>query len=211
MDVPLFQQLTVPLALFFVALIIRGVFAFLETTITALRLFKIKEMAHNAKRYENIFHTLEKNPHRILITILIISSFADVICAAMATNIMEAVFNHFNLSSNWGFTLGVGFAGIMIILFGEILPKNLARSKSERLFQSLIWLINAAYYGLYPLVTLLIYFSDSIINRISDKQNSEGKGEWVSSEQEIRFLIDYIHDKGIMEKEKPKCYATFSI
>ena len=200
MDVSLLSQLYVPLILFFVSLFIRAVFAFLETSITALRLFKLKELARESdKKYESLFHTLEKDPHQVLITTLIVSSFADVTCAALATNIMEMVFEHFNLSIGLGFSLGVGIGGIMIILFGEILPKNIARSHGERMFRSMIWVVNLVYYLLYPFVRVLIRFSDSFLYRMGDQKETS---KWVSSEREIRFLIDYIHAQGILEKEK---------
>src|SRR5579872_7204936 len=201
MDDPLLPQLYYPLILFAVSLLVRAIFAFLETTITAMRLFKLKELASSANKYEHLFHALEKNPHRILITILIISSFSDVLCAVFATNIMETVFQWFNFSTGLGFSLGVGIAGITIIIFGEILPKNLARTQGERLFPSLAWLINIAYYALYPLVTVLIAFSDALLPKASRK-DGESASDWVSSEREVRFLINYIHDKGIMETEK---------
>jgi CBS domain containing-hemolysin-like protein len=201
MEVPQVSYLYFPLTLFFISLFIRAVFAFLETSITALRLFKLKELAQaTGARYEYLFHTLERDPHRILITILIVSSFADVTCAALATNIMETIFQGFNLSIGLGFSFGVGIGGIMIILFGEILPKNMARSHGERLFQSMIWIINIAYYLLYPLVTILIRFSDHLLHYTGSQKDTATA--WVSSEREIRFLIDYIHDQGILEKEK---------
>ena len=201
--VPLLAQLNVLIVLFFLALFVRAIFAFIETSITALRLFKLKELAKEmGSRYEALFQCLEKNPHRVLITTLIVSSFADVTCAALGTTIMEAVFHHFNFSAGLGFSAGIGVAGLMIILFGEILPKNLARSRGERLFRSSIWLINIVYYALYPLTSILIRFSDSILYRIGDGKKQTDGGEWISSEREIRFLIDYIHAQGILEKEK---------
>ncbi len=204
MKVSLLSQLYPSLIFFFISLFVRAVFAFLETSITALRLFKLKELAKQLSwRYKVIFDALEKNPHRVLITTLIVSSFADVLCAALATNITETVFEHFHLSSGLGFSLGVGIAGIMIILFGEILPKNLARSRGERLFSSMIWLVYLVYYLLYPVVTVLIKFSDGVLYRVG-KKNEGDTTEWVSSEREIRFLIDYIHAQGILEKEKTK-------
>jgi putative hemolysin len=113
---------------------------------------------------------------------------------------METIFQSFHLSTGLGFSLGVGIGGIMIILFGEILPKNMARRHGERLFKSMIWIINLAYYLLYPLVTILIRFSDRLLHYMGN--NNHAASEWVSSEREIRFLIDYIHSQGILEKEK---------
>ncbi|EKD48669.1 MAG: hypothetical protein ACD_64C00189G0001, partial [uncultured bacterium] len=203
MDVPLLTQLYPSLFFFFISLSIRATFAFIETRITALRLFNLKELESTVgKRYEILFQALEQNPHRVLITILIISSFTDVTCAAFATNITETIFEHFHLSSGLGFSLGVGISGIMIILFGEILPKNIARVRGEHMFTSVLWLINFVYYALYPLVTIMIKLSDAILYRTSDKSETEGSAQWGSSEREVRFLIDYIHAQGILEKEK---------
>jgi putative hemolysin len=202
MDVPLLQELNVLIIIFLISLTVRAVFSFLETSITALRLFKLKELASSHSRYEQLFVALEKNPHRVLITILIVSSFSDVVAAATATSIMETVFNRLNFAPGIGFTFGVGIAGFMIIIFGEILPKNLARGRGEQLFNSLIWVINIAYYALYPLATVLIRLSDAFIFRFSEKNPDNPASEWVSSEREVRFLIDYIHAQGIMETEK---------
>ncbi len=202
MQLPLLEQLTTPLICFVISLCVRAVFAFLETRITALRLFKLQELAKQTRRYKLLFQTLEKSPHRVLVTTLVASSFADVTTAALATNIMKTVFEHYNLSSSLGFSMGVGLASIAIVIFGEIIPKNLAKGRGESLFQSMLWLINAVFIVLYPLVTVLIRFSDSIIYRLTGRSAFEGSGEWIASEREIRFLIDHIHRKGLMEPEK---------
>ena len=195
------SQLVTPTIFFFISLIARAIFSFLETSITALRLFKLKKLAQTT-RYKTLLQTLEKSPHRVLITILIANSFADVTTAALATHIAETIFAHFNLSSSLGFTFGIAVASIAIVIFGEILPKNFAKGFGERVFKSLLWLINAIFYLLSPLATLLTQFSNSLIYKVVGKEAYEKGGEWITSEQEVRFLIDYIHEKGILELEK---------
>src|SRR5579872_33461 len=74
---------------FLVALAVCAFFSFLETSITALRLFKLKELAEISGKYKSLFDTLEKHPHRIIITILIVSSLANATSAALITHIME--------------------------------------------------------------------------------------------------------------------------
>jgi putative hemolysin len=208
MDTGLLPQLSTSLIFFVIALSTRGIFAFLETSITALRLFKLKELARSIGKYDLLFQTLEKNPHRVLITTLIASSVADVTTAALATHIGETIFAHFNLSSGLGFSAGIGLGSIAIILFGEIIPKNLARARGERIFKSMLWLINMLFYVLYPLVTVLTRFSDSIIYRIQGSKTTDPVGDWVASEREIKFLIDYIHGKGLMEPEKTEMLSN---
>ncbi len=202
MDIDLIKTIQIPTILFFVSLFVRAIFSFLETSVTALRLFKLKELAQSTSHYQVLFKTLEHNPHKVLITILIANSFADVTTAALANNIMEAVSVYFNLSSNVGLFLGIGIASIAIIIFGEIVPKSLAQGRGERLFKSMLWLTNLVFYILSPLATVLVFLSDILIKKIGGTRPTKTSSDWVTSEKEIRFLIDYIKDKGVMDTEK---------
>ncbi len=203
MEPSLLQTLQIPIIFFFVSLATRAVFSFLETSITAMRLFKLKELSKKTDHYKPLFQALEKTPHQVLVAILIANSLADVLTAALATQITETFFKSLQFSSGLGFFLGIGIATIAIIIFGEIIPKNLAKVRGERLFTSLLWLINLVFYTFYPLVTFLTRFSNAFLYKIAGPSKTKGEGTaWISSEQEIQFLIDYIYQKGLMEEEK---------
>ena len=80
---------------FIVALLICALFSFLETTVTALRLFKLKQISTTTPpRYQKLLETLEARPHQVLITILIAASLANVTAAALITTIMENIFTN---------------------------------------------------------------------------------------------------------------------
>lgn len=185
--------------IFVLSLLGCALFSFLETSITALRLFKLKELASIAPRYQALLNTLEKNPHQVLITILIANSLVNVTAAALITNIMENVFARLHLSGSLGFSLGIGVATTAILIFGEVIPKNLAKVHGEKLFKSTLWITNIVFYLLYPFVILLIKISSTIVSLVGV---STEPSELVTSEREIRFLIDYINEKGLMEREK---------
>ncbi len=187
---------------FFIALSFTALFSFLETTITALRLFKLKEVAQQQNaRYKNILSVLEHSPHRVLIMILIASSSANTIAAATITNLMEDIFTQLDWSRGLGFSAGVAIATGSILVFGEIIPKNFAKMYGERFFPSILWLINLMYKILNPIAVLLGTFSQGIIRLIWGKGAEEGV-ETLTSEREVKFLIDYIDEKGLMESEK---------
>jgi len=196
------SQLITPFICLCIALSFRAVLSFLETSITALRLFRLKELAHTTTQYLPLLQTLEKTPQRVLITILVANSFIDVSAASLATFIMSTIFTHIGFSGGIGFTFGITFASIGIVIFGEILPKSFAKIKSEQAFKSVLWLINCIYYTLYPFVTVLVKFSDYVMYKIGGKDALESSSQWISSEREIQFLINYIHEKGLLELEK---------
>lgn len=198
----LLSTLKIPILLFCISLCLRAIFSFLETSITALRLFKLKELAQSSGHYEALFKALEQTPHRVLITILIANAFADATTVAMGNYITENIFSNLGFSSGLGMTLGIGISSIAIIIFGEIIPKNLAKAQGERLFKSMLWITNLLFYGLYPIVSFLVRISDFIVFKLMGKKQGEQGSEWVSSEREIQFLIDYINEKGLIEREK---------
>jgi len=47
---------------FIISLLGCALFSFLETTVTALRLFKLKELSTSTTRYKKLLETLEENP-----------------------------------------------------------------------------------------------------------------------------------------------------
>lgn len=183
-----FEIVVFGFSLFFAAL-----FAFLETSFTALRLFKLKEMESSVAKYKGLFKTWETNPQRILITILIANNFAHVLCSVSIAEIMQ------HLIGGYGLAFGVAIATVVILIFGEIIPKSFAKSHHEGIFKASLWMINVLYKLLYPLVTILLaianFFSHKFGVRLLEK------GEEVS-EKEIEFLIDYSDEKGLMETEK---------
>lgn len=180
--------------LFFVMLAFAALFAFLETAFTALRLFKLRELEISVAKYKKLFDSWEKNPQRILITILIANNFAHVMASVLITEIMQ----HF--LGSVGLAVGVALATLMILVFGEIIPKSFAKTHHEKLFASFLWLINILYHLFYPIVTILLKIAETIFVRLGGKNILEKQD--IVSEKEIEFLIDYSDEKGLMETEK---------
>lgn len=184
---------------FLITLVSCALFAFLETTITALRLFKLKELAATNGHYQKLFQSLEKNQHRVLSTIIIANHLASFTAAVMSTRIMEQYFAEF--PSSIGFSLGIGLTTALILIFGEIIPKNIAKIHGEKILGSVLWLVNIIYYLLYPFINVLTTFANYLVYKIAGSKALEST-DFITSEKEIHFLIDYINEKGLIESDK---------
>jgi CBS domain containing-hemolysin-like protein len=68
--------------------------------------------------------------------------------------------------------------------------------------KSCLPIINFIFYFLYPVVTFLIRFSDFVVAKFIGAEIADSGTEWVSSEQEVQFLIRYTSEKGLIESEK---------
>ena len=183
------------LILFLISLVICALFSFLETSITALRLFKLKEIERSTTKYRNLFKTFDKDPQHILISILIATNMASVTCAVVSQQLIETLFHRMHMPEGIAFTLGITITAIVVSVVGEIIPKSIAQSLGSKTFTSTLWIINIFYYILGPISSILSKFSQYIA------QGTEESDQMVT-EKEIHFLINHIEEKGIMEDEK---------
>ncbi|HVX00311.1 MAG TPA: hemolysin family protein, partial [Candidatus Babeliaceae bacterium] len=149
--------------------------------------------------YDLLFQSLEKNQSRVLTTILIAFNLANVTVATVSTYLTERLFA--DLPGSIGFSLSIGLTTIVILIFGEIIPKNLAKIHGEKWLKSTLWITNFLFYSLYPLVTIFVKIAHYFIEKIGKGQGLE-ESEAITSEKEIQFLIDYINQKGLMEGDK---------
>jgi putative hemolysin len=188
------------LVLLVVSLILCALFSFIETSITSLRLFKLKEIAQATGKYKSLFQVFEKDPNRILITILVAYNLANVLAAVFSSQLMEKVSQALNISERLGFAIGI-FVTTTTILITDLIPKNIATTHGEKLFKSTLWITNIMYYALHPFVSFLSRFINAA-SRIIAGEQAHGVEESVTSEKEIQFLIDYINEKGLMERHK---------
>ncbi len=185
----------IKMILFFSSLLFVGLFAFLETAFTAIRLFKIKELAKQIGKYHRLFEAWEKNPQRILISILIAANLAHVICSVAITDVMQVMLG----DTGMALAIGVTTATIMILVFGEIIPKSFAKNHHEFLVGSTLWLINFLFYLFYPLTTLLLKIANGLVRRVGGPSLDVPD---VISEKEIEFLIGYSTTNSVMERAK---------
>lgn len=192
-------SLYINIVLFSASLIFCAFFSFLETSITAIRLYKLQELAQTTTgQYSELFRSLEQNQSRVLTTILVANNLANVIAATTGTLLAQKLLA--GLPKTIGIPLEILFTTAMILIIGEVIPKNMARTIGERFFKYTLWVTNVACYVLYPVVTIFLKISNYTIQKI--RGPGEPEEEVLTSEKEIRFLIDYINKKGLLEEEK---------
>lgn len=180
------------LILFLVSLLFAAMFAFLETALTALRLFEVRELAQATGSYSSLFSVWQHSPQRILIAILIAANLVHVVCSVTITDIMQQLLGDTGLA----LAIGVTTATIMILVFGEIIPKTFAKACKSVSLGSMLWLVNFLFYITYPFVSILLWIANCVMG------DSAATNQEEVSEKEIKFLIGYSDKKGGMDARK---------
>ncbi len=115
-----------------VLFILSAFFSASETAFTSLSRIKVGRMIEQRLRGAKLVSLLKENSSDFLATILIGNNLVNIAASVLATSIIIRMFEE----NGWNMGLAVGTAtGIMTLLiltFGEIIPKTVAIRKAER-------------------------------------------------------------------------------
>jgi len=180
------------LILFAVTIFCSAFFSGSEVAILGVSHMKAKQMAHyRVPRAKHLLY-LKEHTSETLITILIGNTIVNIIGPVLVTKYTIDTFGNVYLG------LVTGIVTLIILTFGEILPKTLASKNSKRiaLFVAPIFVV------LIKIFTPFVWF----FHMLSNLANSFGKKrakEPLVTEQEIKYLVMIGEKEGeINEQEK---------
>ena len=159
------------------------------STVNKIRLQKyIKEGNKKAKRTMFILD----NYDRALTTILIGNNLVNICASSLATVITLQLFGSSAVA------ISTGVLTLLILIFGEILPKCIAREKSESLSIAISSTIKLLMTITYPLVFIFIKFKTLILKFSS----SDNQAKPSVTEQELKYIVENIEGEGVLEKQE---------
>lgn len=176
-------------------LILSGFFSSAETALFSIGKTRIR---HRAKQGDRAFILIEKmkaDPHRLLSTILIGNNVVNVGAAAIATSIAIDMF------SSYAVGLATGVMTLLILIFGEVMPKSIAERNNLFIAKMFIYPV----YWLSVLFFPIIFFLN-FIPIITGKI----KRTPTATEEELLTFVEVVEEEGeIKEEEKEFIHNIF--
>ena len=153
-------------------------------------------LARTGKKNAKIFEELFKNKEMLICTILFANNLVNILASAIATKIL------IELTNNEGILYATIIMTLMILIFGELIPKTLALSKADQFALKIAPFMKVLVYILYPLTVTLNFVATSIL-KIFGVNYLNFKKEEVSEkrEEELRGAID-LHGDDSSKDEK---------
>lgn len=171
--------------------------------------FSIKQKDLNADfksanliyRYAN---SLIAFPRRLLITVLVGNTIANVAASIVSVSIASKIAHLYRFNFNIVLAIQIILITVIILLFGELLPKIFA-SKHPKLTIKVtaipLYLISTILYPVAELVTEIIKLSFSKIKI--------DKAKTAISEKEISDLAELGHERGTLEEDEQEIISSF--
>ena len=179
-------------------LIILGVmgssfFSSSETALTSLNVFKIRQMEENGVENSSLVRKLTDNIGKVLTTILIGNNIVNIVTTTIATIFFT------DLLGASGAVVSTIVLTLTILIFGEVTPKNIASSQSEKLALKVAKPIKFFDIILKP----LSFFLQAITNVLTKIIIGEDHpSQDLVTEEDLKTIVDVSEEQGVINNEE---------
>ena len=184
----------------FILLVLSAFFSSAETCLTTVNKMRIKSMADEKVKNARIVLKLIENQTKMLSAILIGNNIVNLTASSLTTSFAIQIAQKSGFSEMTSIITGAatGILTVLILIFGEIVPKTLATMSAEKLALTYAKPVYAVTTVLAPVAFLMNQISKGllIILRIDTKKQP------AITENELRTIVDVSHKEGVIESEE---------
>ena len=174
-----------------ICIILSGYFSATETAFSSLNKTRIKYMAEKGSKRAKRTLQLAENYDKLIATILIGNNIVNITTASIGTLLFVDL-----MGQELGATVSTVVVTIVVLIFGEITPKSIAKDYPERfamfsapMIGALLWLFSPLnfLFSLWKKLVALLFHSDE-----EDKM----------SQEELLLLLEEVEQEGTIDKSE---------
>lgn len=174
-----------------ICIILSGYFSATETAFSSLNKTRIKYMAEKGSKRAKRTLQLADNYDKLIATILIGNNIVNITTASIGTLLFVDL-----MGQELGATVSTVVVTIVVLIFGEITPKSIAKDYPERfamfsapMIGALLWLFTPLnfLFSLWKKLVALLFHSDE-----EDKM----------SQEELLLLLEEVEQEGAIDKSE---------
>ncbi len=186
-------QLSVPLLITLIVLIIlSGLFSSTETAFTSANKIRLKNLANNGNNRAASVLKLIDRYDKFISTVLVGNNLVNI----LATSLAGLFFGKLILDGDTSVVVSTAVMTFVILVFGEITPKMLAKIAPEKMAMGLFPFIWFVYIVFTPITALFSLYQKLLEKILHVKQ------EDVITEDEIITYVEEAEEDGTLKKEE---------
>lgn len=213
-------DLWILVAILFVCVALSAFFSASETAFTSANKVKLKTMMLNGSKRAKLAYTLAEDYDRLITTILIGNNIVNIAASSLATSLFLVLLNN---QANLATTVSTVVMTIVILIFGEVSPKAIAKESPENLAMTfapvlkLLCTIFTPFASLFSALKKLLTklfkteesesFIEEELMTMVDEAQSEGDMDAHEGEL-IRSAIEFNDDRDVLSVLTPRVDVT---
>lgn len=184
------ENMTLSIILIVVLVLFSAFFSATETAFSSVNKTKLKLKAQDGNAAAKNALNLAENFDKLLSAILVGNNIVNITLSVLFNNIFESVFPTNPAASG---VVSIAVSTVIVLIFGEITPKMIAKENSERLTMIVGYPIRVIMIILYPITILF-----SGIKFLLRKVLKSGEGEKIT-EEELLSMVEEAQEDGSLD------------
>ena len=178
-----------------VLIILSAFFSSAETALTTINNVKVRALVDESptRRVLTLQKTLD-NRSKLISAILIGNNVVNISASSLMTSLVIRIWG------NSAVGIGTGILTLLVLIFGEIVPKTWAMCNNEKLSLAYARVI----YLLMQLLTPVIFVIDKISGLFLGFLHIDPSARVTMTETELKTYVDVSHEDGVIEQEEKK-------
>lgn len=173
-------------------LVFSAFFSATETAVSSVNRIRLKTRADKGDKKAQLAMKNTEDYDKTLSAILIGNNVVNLSAASLSTVVCTAL-----LGESGAAIATVGMT-ILVLIFGEILPKSYAKDHSEKLALSVAWPLAALKTVLTPLIWVFV----QIKRLLTGRKNNELNVQPSVTEEELKTILDTVEEEGVLHSQE---------
>lgn len=175
-----------------ILLMLSAFFSASETALSSANKVRLRSYAEEGNKRAKMAIKVTDNFDKTLTTILIGNNVVNLASTTVATVMVSKMFDNPIM-----IPVSTAVMTVLVIIFGEIIPKNIANEFSEKVAMFVVYPLSWLMFILTPLVWLLICLKNLVIAICGGTKDSPSM-----TEEELKIIIDEIEDEGVLDESE---------
>jgi magnesium and cobalt exporter, CNNM family len=181
-------------------LILQAFFCASEMALVSANRLRIRHLAESGDSRARVIHKLLESPEKFLSTTMVGINLFLVLGATVASYLFS---RQLNIGEQGAFVATITMLPVVLI-FSEIIPKNVVRPRATRISLILSTPLRISYYLLYPLVKIVSWISTRLLSLFGVASETS---KLFSSVDDIRLLMREGKKQGALTEVEEKMIA----
>ncbi|MBQ3264607.1 MAG: HlyC/CorC family transporter [Ruminococcus sp.] len=174
-----------------VLILLSSFFSCVETAFSFANTIRLRSLIDSGSRRAKHALWVCDNFDKALTAILIGNNIVNLGCSSLATILCLDLFE------NYGAAIATGGTTLLVLTFGEVIPKCIGKEKSDSIVLHTGLILKIFTYILTPLVLLFTGIKSLVMKIGHIKKNSPSV-----TEDELKYIIESIEEEGILEEQE---------
>ncbi len=180
------------ISLLIVLIFLSAFFSATETAFSSVNKIRLKNYADENRKGSKKAYFITEHFDKALSTILIGNNIVNIAAASISAKVATDIFG-----GNTGLVISTVIMTILILIFGEVLPKSFAKENAE----SFTLVISGILYVLMKIFTPITYLF--VLLKLAASKLIKNKDDTPSvTEEELKVMIDLSEEEGVIDNNE---------